>query len=391
MEFISGSSLSIRDIFMSPGWDSFYATNYHNIRPVVIESITKILACGSGDNGYATFSCQCGEISRVPFTCKNRFCSKCGKVACDMWMNRVLSWALPNITYRHIVFTIPEELRLYILMNRKDGIDILFKASKDTLIQFCNTYHHAIPGLISVIHTFGSDIKWNPHCHVITTSGGLSEDKNHWIPFSFMTYQKLRCVWKEVLTLLLQQWASQHLFGDELFQFNQLLRHLAYKHWYVNVGDPLDSLAHTVQYIGRYSKRPVMAETRLLHMDEHNIHFSYKDKDTKKNTPMSLPIHEFIARLIRHIPEKNHRMIRYSGLFANRIKSISLNLISNILSVSQQCLYYFIPPPMSWRDRIILSSGKDPLACSLCGSIMILSSITFRNRFGILKTRLFPP
>ena len=32
------------------------------------------------------------------------------------------------------------------------------------------------PGFISVLHTFGRDLKWNPHIHCLISEGGLSDD-----------------------------------------------------------------------------------------------------------------------------------------------------------------------------------------------------------------------
>ena len=36
------------------------------------------------------------------------------------------------------------------------------------------------PGFYIVLHTFGSDIKFNPHFHVLITGGGLRMDKKKW-------------------------------------------------------------------------------------------------------------------------------------------------------------------------------------------------------------------
>ena len=36
-------------------------------------------------------------------------------------------------------------------------------------------------GILIVIHTFGADMKWHPHIHLIVTGGGLSLDGKRWI------------------------------------------------------------------------------------------------------------------------------------------------------------------------------------------------------------------
>ena len=31
-------------------------------------------------------------------------------------------------------------------------------------------------GIIAVVHTFGKDIKWNPHVHALITEGGINKN-----------------------------------------------------------------------------------------------------------------------------------------------------------------------------------------------------------------------
>ena len=105
MEIITGKDVSIRLIFKQ-AWSDFVKKHSGRIRPVVYENIEKILICKTKEMGYATWKCeQCGEEKIVPFTCKSRACSSCGKVACDNWMDRVISWALPEMKYRLMVVT----------------------------------------------------------------------------------------------------------------------------------------------------------------------------------------------------------------------------------------------------------------------------------------------
>ena len=113
MEIVSASEhVSIRDLFGSSAWQAFRQKHGDRIRPVVVQNIEeKVLKCKTGELGYGLLRCACGRERRVPFTCKSRFCSSCGKVACDQWMEKVISWALPQMQYQHIVFTIPRELR----------------------------------------------------------------------------------------------------------------------------------------------------------------------------------------------------------------------------------------------------------------------------------------
>ncbi|MHB9191694.1 transposase zinc-binding domain-containing protein (plasmid) [Escherichia coli] len=52
-----------------------------SVRPVVIESVTKIMACGTTLMGYTQWCCSspdCSHIKKVCFRCKSRSCPHCG-------------------------------------------------------------------------------------------------------------------------------------------------------------------------------------------------------------------------------------------------------------------------------------------------------------------------
>ena len=369
MEIVSSKSFSLRSIFIH-SWDSFYSEYKHRIRPDVLENVIKIILCRTGKLGFLLYRCLCGYSKKVPFTCKSRFCSSCGKVACDNWMNKVMSWSLPNMQYIHIVFTIPEQLRLFFLLNRKKGLDSLFFASKEAILQTFDEKFNCIPGIISVIHTFGSDIKWNPHVHMIITSGGIALDNKSWIWTSFIPYKKLREAWKFCLFRSLRSWTKLQFSQKKYAAFDSLLDSLANIDWYVNVGKKLFSLAFTVQYIGRYAKRPVIAETRLLGFDGVSVSFSFQDKLAQKSSVLVLSVFDFIGKLIRHIPNKHHRMIRYSGIFANRVKTRYLTLVKSFMETEKK--YSPTLKHLSWRDRIHQFTGLDPLLCPQCLMFMTL-------------------
>ena len=101
----------IKDIFIN-NWESFLLNNYSkSIRPVVFKEVEKMMHCKDPDLGHALYQCSsCGAFKCVPFTCKSRFCNSCGM---KYQKDRALSLysKLINCSHRHIVFTIPYELR----------------------------------------------------------------------------------------------------------------------------------------------------------------------------------------------------------------------------------------------------------------------------------------
>ncbi len=71
-----------------------------------------------------------------------------------------------------------------------------------------------------------------------------------------------------------------------------------------------------VKYIGRYLGHPVIATSRIVKYDGDFVTFHYNRHEDDVYVEETLPVMEFIERLIQHIPEKHYKMIRYGGIYA---------------------------------------------------------------------------
>ena len=114
------------------------------------------------------YECECGETKYVPFRCKSRFCGCCGYQYQKFRAEKVKS-KLIKCAHRHIVFTIAKELRDYF---RKDRalLNILFQSAAHTISEWLlskNKKEQFKTGLAATLHTFGRDLKWNPHIHMV--------------------------------------------------------------------------------------------------------------------------------------------------------------------------------------------------------------------------------
>lgn len=186
-------------------WKRFKERYGVSLRPAIVEAVGKVLACRDPKRmGYHRYRCLtpgCFSERIVPHSCKSRFCSSCGKVQTDQWMERALVEFL-DVPYHHLVFTIPRELRNVFAWNRP-LLGILFTAAKTTVLEWCRKEAGYIPGVVMVEHTFGSDLKFNPHIHMLLTEGGLSPDRERWIRNEFIPWKMLKARWKyHVVTLL---------------------------------------------------------------------------------------------------------------------------------------------------------------------------------------------
>ena len=378
METLKTKNISIRRIFLCRGaWLQFWASNILRLRWSIIWNVARMLLCRNG-LGYHEYSCpKCNSKKRIPHTCKSRFCSSCGKVATDRWVETSLSQIL-DVEYKHLVFTLPAEFRGWFLQNRKVCLNAFFIVVKDTILDYARQNGFR-PGLILVLHTFGSDLKWNPHIHVIITAGGLSLKNDQWLKCRYLPQKVIRPIYRYRFLKQFKKLFKQGLLKPppacrnikSYETFNSWLTQLYNKEWYVNLGKTLRESGHTVRYVGRYSKRPVMAEYRIKSFDGSLVTFSYKDHSTSQCLYTTTTVEEFISKLITHIPDINFRNIRHAGIFANRVRTKLLSTARIILNQTPK----HKPVPLSFQQRYKKTFNIDPLQCNNCGDKMLLSHI----------------
>jgi len=233
------------------------------------------------------------------------------------------------------------------------------------------------PGIFIAIHTFGRDLKRNVHIHISTTTGGLSHDNTQWKNV-FFDQNTLMKIWRYAIISLFRKTQSQLVIPPHIkkqlnhtFTFAQFLDKLYKKHWIVHCSKPSDDPKFNISYLGRYIKRPAIAESKLKHYNGNEVVFNYLDHNTKTYRQFKLSAEQFIARFIQHIPDKGFRMIRYYGFLAHRVRGKLLPIVYQLLNQVNN-----IPPsPPTYAALIQKNFNFDPLTCVLCGSPLILIKI----------------
>ena len=129
-----------------------------------------------------------------------------------------------------------------------------------------------------------------------------------------------------------------------------------------------------VKYIGRYLGRPVIATSRIDKYDGDFVTFHYNRHEDEQYVEENIPVMEFIQRLIRHIPEKHYKMIRYGGIYA-RHRTLDKKL-RRAISQEKHHIYRSFN---QWRTAILSSFGYDPLKCS-CGATMLFLELYFNHK-----------
>ncbi len=151
----------------------------------------------------------------------------------------------------------------------------------------------------------------------------------------------------------------------------------------MHVGRSLASARFTTYYIGRYAKRPAMAQSRIKDYDGEWVTFEYEDKRTGEHERTTFSAEAFLALLIRHIPDKHFRQIRYGGIYSTRSRKRDLAVARAALKLEQGKSAVLL----DWRERRRRENGIDPLICPRCGKELALVKVAYRSRDGPLKER----
>jgi hypothetical protein len=114
--------------------------------------------------------------------------------------------------------------------------------------------------------------------------------------------------------------------------FARRLRELRRLDWVVYAKPPFGGPEQVLAYLGRYTHRVAIANSRLLSLADGNIRFTWKDYRADGRTKvMTLDADEFIRRFLLHaLPDGFHR-IRHYGFLANGFRGDSLALCRRLL------------------------------------------------------------
>lgn len=345
-----------------------------------LTAVNQALCCRTGKLGYHLFRCSgCQEQKYLYHSCKHRFCGNCGSAETHRWAQD-LQVKLLDIAHHHVVFTLPASLRKLAKDNPKTIYDLFFRSSSQVLQNYLSYKHGLSCGIVSVLHTAGSDLKYHPHLHLIVSGGGLaiSTGQQVVLPGNYLcnsAYLKKRFRWQFEKGLVdLYEKGSLRLSGSLALgrsYFLSYLKKLNSQDWVVSVQPALADKSHIVKYVGRYTKRACLSEYRLASIEAGRIGFSYKDyKNSKsgekpKEAMMVLPYSQFLDRLLQHVPAKGFRMVRYYGLYAMRVKT-NQELAAPSLAVPPTTLNNTDPTFSDYETYWQKVYGEKALNCSTC-------------------------
>jgi hypothetical protein len=374
---------TFKQIFRDHG-EAFWQRYGHHFRPEVRDVVAKMLGCGDLASGYSTYRCEhCQEVKRVAFSCKSSFCLSCCKVYIDEWVRHIGQTLYEGVSYRHVVLTVPDVIRMPFFHDRSLLADLMkcgVQMLSDALTWFKKRSLEA--GYVVVLETAGRAGNWTPHLHILMTSGGMTPE-NRWLEIGYFPYEVLHKKWQwHLLTMLTSRISTPKMKQqiDALWRkyANGLVAYL--EDGKVPAGG--QGLAY---YLAKYVVSPPISLRRILGYDGQRVRYWYRDPKSGKRKEAELPVLRFIGRMVQHILPKGFHRIRYYGLHATckhqRVKS----LLKTIWVAVGRAIKgtYRVVRRQSYQERVLASTGRDPLRCPRCGGSMMLWQI-WHPRYGVV-------
>ena len=147
-------------------------------------------------------------------------------------------------------------------------------------------------------------------------------------------------------------------------EFRNLINLCYGESWYSYTQRTFSGPLAVIKYLGRYTNRIAISNTRIVSLDGHTVTISIKDyKDGNKTKLLTMEGIEFIRRFLMHILPKGFVKIRYYGLLANRNKKTKLELCRK-LTLSTAFKPQF--EGLATMEILCLLAGRDVLLCPAC-------------------------
>ena len=368
--------LEVADIFRD------YGAAYRQHHPLSDQQrrvMHAIEVCRTSALGGHLYVCdQCHFQLPVYNSCGNRHCPKCQALDKQKWIEARTRDLLP-VQYFHPVFTVPDTLHALFRANQKMLYNMLFRASRETLLQIAADPEHlgAQIGCIGVLHTWGSDMAFHPHTHFIVPGGGLSPARDRWVqcpPKFLLPVEVLSEVFRgKFIDFLKRAYRTSQLqlHGalEELqhpIRFEDLIDQLYANNWVVYCKPPFAGPEKVLAYLARYTHRVAISNERLIAMDGDHVLFRYKDYAQGSIwRTCRLTAEEFIRRFLQHVLPRRFVRIRYFGLLGNRYRKQNLERARALLEV--EAPEPAAPQGESCEEMLERLTGVDPRLCPKCG------------------------
>jgi hypothetical protein len=302
-----------------------------------------VLDCRTAALGGFALACdQCQDRAYLYHACRDRHCPRCQRRVSQDWCERQRSAVLP-VTYHHLVFTLPDTLNGWVEVHPQEVYGLLFEAVWGTLSAFGTDPKRldGQMGMTAMLHTWGQTLVRHVHLHCLVPGGALGADGT-WHPARSTYLFPVRALSRHLRGGFVSRLRRAYEAGQlprirERAAVDRVLKALMGKEWVVYSKPCLTRTETIIDYLGRYSHRIALSDSRLLAFEGDSVKLTYKDyRDGDRNKVMTLSAEELLRRFLLHVLPKGLMRVRHFGFLANRCRARRLGEIRTALAA---------PPP----------------------------------------------
>lgn len=370
-------------------WEDRFQTRYGRLGRHVDKQVRAYLSCGLFSGGCCRVRCEdCGHEFLLPYSCKTRYlCPSCHQRKALVWADWLVDQVLEPVPHRMWIFAVPQRIRPFFRYDSSLLGELSRTASKvlHAFFQEAVGRKDMRPGIVSAMHTWNSDLTWNPHLHPLLTDGCLDED-GHFVRVSITRNRDIQLIEeafrRDVLALL----RSRDLLTED-----DVDNMLSWPHSGFRVNNEVKVLPDDRQGVidvAKYISRPPVANSRLTYDPDRDplVHVRLKRPHwTTGRRELTFEPLEFLARLLLHLPEPHVKLWRQYGHYAPIVRARRALAKAEATAGAEQCSAADLPIPeppkprrcsAAWASLLSRVWGFEPLRCPSCGGTMrILAAI----------------
>jgi hypothetical protein len=383
----SNSQTTLGDVFRA-GFQEYMQNN--NTIPIEHYKVASaIINCQTPALGGRLYKCDgCGHIVSLFNSCRNRHCPQCQAMSRAKWVEKRNKELLP-VPYYHIVFTVPEQLKPFALRNKEAFYNILFKAASETLLNLgANpSFLGGTIGMITILHTWNQKLMDHPHVHCVVPAGAISDDGVEWIEarkgFLFPV-DTVKSVYRGKFMSFFKDAVANgtiqfHGNLQELIpQLRQFIDKLYKTDWVVYLKESFASPAAVIKYLGAYTNRIAISNSRIKSIEDGKVTFSYKDRKCGNVEKfLTLHIEQFIQQFLLHVLPPGFVRIRYFGFMSNRNRAQKIMQCKIAITAELPAIQYSLKELM---ETEALFTQVETCTCNECkkGKLIFIEEIPKR-------------
>ena len=317
-----------------------YGEQYINIYKPSLQQIKLIRAirvCKTPTLGGTIIRCKdCGHKHYIYHSCGHSHCMICQSIKREQWIDKLRNQLL-KVPYVHTVFTLPHQLNGLARSNENVIYSLIMRVAWMTIKALGNKQGFTA-GMTSILHTFGSDMKYHIHVHALVTFGGLNQDSAWIYPKDKHKLDKYRSICSSYKTIFIKELRQLYKKGTITYHhdFEGLISDVEKIRWVVHTTRPSMDTKVIEDYLAKYINRIAVSNKRLDYIKDSQkvilLHNDYKNQQAGQVAPKAYKIMEplvAIDQILQHVLPPYFQKSRRYGIHnsSSRLKESIPNAV----------------------------------------------------------------